>query len=302
MSVEGGWRVRPAYLPSLEIALTVAGVLFLYYPLFVFLTEKWDNVPEFSHGYLIPLISVYLVWRRRHEIAEAPKTPSVTGLWIAVASLAVFFIANLGAVKTVACQSLIVLLIGIVLAIWGQRVLRLVIFPIVFLAFMIPVFAFIMTPITFGMKIIAARLATGTMGVLGIPIFRDGAVLYLPNGVLEVADACSGIRSLFALLALGALYAYLFQGKVWERVGLFLLGIPIAIAANYVRVSFLTLVAYKFGIDATVRGEGWIANGGLDSSSILHDLSGFSVFVVAFTLLFSIGRFLGWRRHKSTAG
>ncbi len=289
-------------MPPAELLLIAAGVLFLYFPLVGYLVEKWDSLPEFSHGYLIPIISLFLVWRRREQIAAAPKEPSSAGVWIAAGSLVLLLLANLGAVKTLACYSLITLIIGIVLAVWGRHVLRLVLFPIAFLVFMIPIFTFILTPITFTMKIIAARMATSTVAALGVSIYRDGAILYLPNGVLEVADACSGIRSLFALLALGAVYAYLFWGKTWERVSLFLIGIPIAIAANYVRVTFLTLVAYKFGVDATLPGEGWYTRGEIDSSALIHDLSGFSVFVVAFTLLFSIGRFLEWRRHEKTAG
>ncbi|MFQ5457482.1 MAG: exosortase/archaeosortase family protein, partial [Myxococcota bacterium] len=223
-------------------------------------------------------------------------------IWIAGGSLFLLLFANLGAIKTVACYSLITLLIGIVLAVWGTRVLRLVLFPIVFLVFMIPVFTFILTPITFGMRILAAKMAAGSLSAIGLTLYRDGAILYLPNGAIEVADACSGIRSLFALLALGAVYAYLFRGKVWERTGLFLVGIPISVLANYVRVMFLTSVAYEFGVDATLPGESWYHGGTVDTSAVIHDLSGFSVFIVAFTLLFSIGRFLEWRRHERTAG
>jgi exosortase len=302
VSVEGNSRIRLVRLPAPEIALVAVGVVFLYYPLALYLSEKWKSLPEFSHGYLIPLISLYLVWRRREAIAAAPRAPSALGVLIAGASLVLLLAANLGAIKTVACYSFITLLIGIVLAVWGKHVLKLVLFPLVFMVFMIPIFTFILTPITFSMKIIAAKLATGTVKALGVSIYREGAVLYLPNAVIEVADACSGIRSLFALLALGAVYAYLFQGKAWERLSLFLVGIPIAIGANYVRVTFLTLVAYQFGVDASLPGEGWFAGGRVHPGTIVHDVSGFSVFVIAFTLLFSVGRFLEWRRPASTAG
>jgi exosortase len=294
--------MRGGYLPTPELALVVAGTLFLYYPLAGYLVEKWENLPEFSHGYLIPVISIYLIWRRWDLLVAAPKAPSAAGIWIAAASLGLLLLANLGAVRTVACYSLIALLIGIVLALWGKQVLNLVLFPIVFLLFMIPLFTFIMTPVTFAMKILAARMAAATVTAMGVTIFRDGALLILPNGTLEVADACSGIRSLFALLALGAVYAYLFEGKMWQRVGLFLAGVPIAVAANYVRVTFLTVVAYYFGVDATMPGGGWWKDGVPDTGTIVHDVSGFSVFVVAFVLLFTIGRFLEWRNHENTAG
>ena len=289
-------------MPRADLLLIAAGILFLYYPLAGYLVEKWESLPEFSHGYLIPVISIYLVWRRKELIEAAPKSPSATGIWIAGGSLLLLLLANLGAVKTVACYSLITLIAGVVLALYGAQVLRLVLFPIIFLAFMIPIFTFILTPITFGMKVIAARAATWVVASLGVSIYRDGALIYLPNGALEVADACSGIRSLFALLALGAVYAYLYHGKTWERVTLFLAGIPIAIAANIVRVTFLTLMSYKFGVDATLPGDSWFEEGGLDTSTIIHDMSGFSVFVVAFMLLFGLGRFLEWRKHEKTAG
>ncbi len=289
-------------LPIAELLLIAAGVLFLYYPLAGYLVEKWERLPEFSHGYMIPAISIYLVWRRKDSIAAAPRKPSAAGIWLAGVSLLLLLLANLGAVKTVACYSLITLIAGIVLALYGGQVLRLVLFPIAFLLFMIPVFTFIMTPVTFAMRVVAARMATSTIAAMGVSIYRDGALIYLPNGVIEVADACSGIRSLFALLALGAVYAYLYQGKTWERISLFLAGIPIAVAANYVRVTFLTLMSYRFGVDATLPSDSWLENGGPDWSAIIHDMSGFSVFVVAFMLLFGIGRVLEWRRHKNTAG
>jgi len=302
MSVEATTRPRETFLPFREIALVVAGVVFLYYPLAGYLIEKWDSLPEFSHGYLIPLISAYLVWRHKDELARAPRAPSIAGVWIAGASLALLLLANLGAVKTVACYSLITLLVGIVLAIWGKHVLRLVLFPILFLVFMVPVFTFILTPITFGMKIVAAKLSMGIVSMMGVPAYRDGAVIFLPSGAVEVADACSGIRSLFALLALGAVYAYMFPGKTWERVLLFLAGIPIAIIANWVRVTFLILVAYKLGINASTPGAGLFVDGKPHWGTIIHDVSGFSVFIVAFIFLLTLGRFLQWRRHASTPG
>jgi exosortase len=302
MSVEAEVKERTAMLPGLEVLLVGAGIIFLYYPLAGYLLDKWAGLPEFSHGYLIPIISGYLVWRRKDEIAAAPKAPSIAGVWITAMSLLLLLIANLGAVKTVACYSLLALLVGVVLAIWGKHVLHHVLFPIVFLAFMIPIFTFIMTPITFAMKLLAARMATSTVSAMGVPVLRDGAIIHLPNATLEVADACSGIRSLFALLALGAVYAYLFHGRTWERVSLFLLGIPIAMVANYARVSFLTLVAYGFGINASAPGPSLFVDGRPHWGTVIHDASGFGVFIVAFMLLLGIGRFLGWCRRKETRG
>ena len=302
MGVEASVRTREGYLPLYEVALVAAGIAFLYYPLVGYLVEKWENQPEFSHGYLIPVISVYLAWRRRDEIARAALRPATLGVWIAAASLALLLVANLGAVKTVACYSLITLLIGVVLAIWGGGVLRLVLFPIVFLVFAIPVFTFVMTPVTFAMKLVAAKLSVAAVAAVGVPVYRDGAILFLPNGALEVADACSGIRSLFALLALGAVYATLFHGKAWERVTLFLAGIPIAMLANFARVTLLTLVAYAFGIDASTPGKSLFVDGKPHWGTVIHEASGFAVFIVAFLLLLSIGRFLQWLKRERTPG
>jgi exosortase len=302
MSGKAEVKERTATLPGLEVLLVVAGIIFLYYPLAGYLLDKWAGVPEFSHGYLIPIISGYLVWRHRDQIVAAPQEPSIAGVWIVGASLLLFLVASLGVVKTVACYSFLSLLVGVVLAIWGKHVLRLVLFPILFLVFMVPVFTFVMTPITFAMKILAARMATSTVSAMGVPVLRDGAIIHLPAATLEVADACSGIRSLFALLALGAVYAYLFRGRTWERFCLFLLGIPIAMVANYVRVTFLTLVAYKFGLDASAPGPSLFVDGRPHWGTVIHDASGFSVFIIAFMLLLGIGRFLDWCRPKETRG
>jgi exosortase len=302
MSVETSVRAREAPRLPYEIVLVAVGIAILYYPLVGYLVDKWENQPEFSHGYLIPVISIYLTWRRRDEIVRATRRPATRGVWIVAAALALLLVANLGAVKTVACYSLIPLLIGVVLAIWGGGVLRLVLFPIVFLVFAIPIFTFVMTPVTFAMKLVAAKLSVGAVSAIGVPVYRDGAILILPHGALEVADACSGIRSLFALLALGAVYAYLFDGKTWERASLFLAGIPIAILANFTRVTFLTVVAYKFGIDASTPGKSYFVGGKPSWGTIIHEASGFAVFIVAFLILLSIGRFLQWRRRARTPG
>jgi exosortase len=172
----------------------------------------------------------------------------------------------------------VVVLSGLVWLILGSAFLRELLFPLAFLVFMIPLPAIVMNAIAFPLQLFAAQSATFCMQVAGVPVLREGNTIVLANTTLEVVEACSGIRSLQALLALGAVYGYFTQRTVWKRWALLLLSVPIAIAANAIRVAGTGFLAHFIGPEA--------------AQGFYHSFAGWIVFAVAFVLLLGAGTLL----------
>jgi exosortase len=173
---------------------------------------------------------------------------------------------------------MVVVLAGLTLLLLGGAWLRALAFPLAFLVFAVPIPAVIRNVIAFPLQLFAAQTAAFCLGGAGVPVVREGNVIVLAQTTLEVADACSGIRSLQALLALGAVYAYLTQRRLWKRLVLFLSAIPIAIAGNAFRVSGTGFLAHFFGLE-TAQG-------------FYHSLAGYLMFGVAFVGLLICGSLL----------
>lgn len=257
----------------------VAGfVLFLYRDVFQGLVSDWYNDPDYSHGFLVPFLSAYFIWERRDALTTERIAPSLVGAGVLCFGLACLVIGLIGVELYVQRFSLIIVLAGLVLLILGWRYLWILLFPIGFLIFMIPLPAIVVNTIAFPLQLFAAKTATFCLFSLGIPVLREGNLIILASTTLEVAEACSGLRSLLSLLALGTVYGYFSQDTVWKRWVLIVLSVPIAIVANAFRVSGTGILAHYFGVEAA---EGFY-----------HSFEGWIVFVVAFVLLFFCGMIL----------
>jgi len=174
--------------------------------------------------------------------------------------------------------SLLVVLGGIILFLLGKEFFKALLFPLAFLIFMIPIPSVLMDRVTFPMQIFASKVAAGSLDLIGIPVLREGNIIQLANTSLEVAEACSGIRSLISLLALSVVFAYFSQNTTWKRVVLVLSTFPIAIVANAARVTGTGILAHHYG-DKVAQG-------------FFHGFSGWILFVVAFVCLFLLGALL----------
>jgi exosortase len=174
--------------------------------------------------------------------------------------------------------SILVVLGGIILFLLGKEFFKTLVFPIVFLIFMIPIPSVLMDRITFPMQLFASKVAARSLHLIGIPVLREGNVIQLANTSLEVAEACSGIRSLISLLALSVVFAYFSQNATWKRIVLVLSTFPIAIIANAARVTGTGILAHHYG-DKVAQG-------------FFHGFSGWILFVVAFVCLFIVGGLL----------
>lgn len=261
-----------------SIALSVAAFAFLYRAVIAKLVYDWINDGNYSHGFLIVPVAAYLVWERRKKLTATPIEPSIFGLVLLVGSLATLTAGILGAELFLSRVSMIGVVAGAVLFTTGWRYLRVLMFPLAFLLLMIPIPAIIFNEIAFPLQLLASRGAEVTLSTAHIPVLREGNIIVLANTTLEVAEACSGIRSLISLVTLAIIYGYFTDDRIWARVALTLAAVPVAVAANAARVAGTGVAAHYYGPEAA---EGFF-----------HTFSGWMLFVVAFVMLFAIQRLL----------
>ena len=251
--------------------------------------DLWEN-PDYSYGFLVPLLVACVVWQQFPEYQRVPLTPSRFGIVIILFALVLFFCGSLGADDFSARISLCILLAGILVYLFGWETLRACAFPLGYLSLMIPLPTIIHNQITFPMQLLASRIAETLIRTFGIPVFREGNLLAVPHYAVEVAQACSGIRSLLSLLALGVAYAYFAEERSWMRVLLIILMLPIAILTNAVRIMTACLLGYQVGAE---WAEGFV-----------HSFSGWLIFVFATAILYlshrSVSRMIDRRRlHRA---
>ena len=259
----------------LPLAILAVLVLGLYHKILLRLVEHWYIDPDYSHGFLVPVLALYFVWERRQQLSTLPVTSQKAGIGLLGLGLVMLVLGSAGAELYLQRTSIIVVIAGLVLLLLGKSYLRALAFPIAFLLFMVPLPAIVVNTIAFPLQLFAAKTAAFCLYNFGIPVLREGNVIALATTTLEVAEACSGIRSLQALLALGTVYAYFTQSSMWKRWTLVLLSIPIAIIANAFRVSGTGVLAHYWGAQAA---EGFY-----------HTFSGWLIFLVAFVLLLACG-------------
>ena len=233
---------------SLSKALVMAAlVAALYGPVLTQMVVQWWEDPDYTHGFLVPLFAGYVLYQRREKLRQVALEPSNLGFPAMLGAIGLLFAGTLGAELFVARFSLLCLLGGLLLFFAGWKMLRAVAFPLGFLMVMIPLPALIYNQVTFPLQLFASRLSSSGLALLGIPVLREGNVLVLPNYSLEVVEACSGIRSLMSLIALAIAYGYLVERRIWARIALVVLIVPIAVASNALRVVGSGVATYFWG-------------------------------------------------------
>ncbi|MFQ5902022.1 MAG: VPLPA-CTERM-specific exosortase XrtD, partial [Thermodesulfobacteriota bacterium] len=250
----------------------------LYHAILSFLVYDWWTDNNYSHGFIVPLVSAYLIWERKDILTKLKPSPNLLGLFLFLAGIGVLILGHVGAELFLMRFSMLLVISGLVLFLLGTEFLRVLLFPIGFLIYMIPLPQVIFNAIAFPLQLFAAQVATGILQSLGIPVLREGNIIQLAYSTLEVAEACSGIRSLVTLLTLSTVYSYFTQDRLWKHVVLIISAIPIAVIANSTRVTGTGILAHYFGAG--------VAQG------FYHTFSGWLVFMVAFGLLLLVGIFL----------
>ena len=267
--------------------IVCAAVVWLYAGALSSLVSQWASDDDYSHGFFVLPLAVFFAWERRAALRGAACRPSFAGLLLIAVSLVLFLAGILGAELFLTRVSIIGVLAGAVLFVWGREHFRILLFPLAFLLLMIPLPAIVFNQIAFPLQLLASRVGETAIAAAGIPVLREGNVLQLANTNLEVAEACSGIRSLVSLLMLGIVLGYFTEPRGPARVAIALAAIPIAILANASRVAGTGLASHWVGPAAA---EGFF-----------HTFSGWLMFVVAFVGLLAVQRvvarmhFPSWR-------
>ncbi|MBM3317276.1 MAG: exosortase/archaeosortase family protein [Candidatus Eisenbacteria bacterium] len=276
-------------LSRLAPPLALLAILAIGYgPVVVEMVRDWARDANYHHGFLIPLVSGYLIWRGRGRLRRAESAPSILGLAGALAAAALFVLGSAGAEVFTQRISLLLLLGSLVLFLHGRHHLRLVAFPLAFLLFAVPLPYLIYYGLTGPLQAFAAKCAIWGLRLVGVQALAEGNMIHLANTSLEVAEACSGIRSLYAFLAVGALVAHYTPLPLWGRLAIFLSTIPLSVAGNAVRVWGSGMGACMVGPEAT--------------TGTLHELFGLLVFVVSLVLFLIIKKVAGklWSSDTSS--
>jgi exosortase len=256
------------------------GLLVLCYaPILYRMGVQWANDENMGHGFFVPVIAGYIAWQRREALLATPRQPNGWGLVLVIWAALQALVATLGAELFTARLAFLIALFGTILYLGGTRWIKLLLFPLALLLFMIPIPAIIYAALTLRLQTLASQLGEIMIGWMGIPVLRAGNTLQLPSQTLDIAEACSGIRSLLSLGFLSLVYAYFTDKRVWMRWALLLSTIPIAIGANGIRVAITGLLS-EINTD--------LAKGAY------HEAEGYIVFVVALVALIITHRLLSF--------
>src|SRR5258706_2489439 len=255
----------------IQAALLAALLVLLYHDIVRLLVRDWLNDPNFSHGFFVPLFSAFVIWEQRDRLKQIPMRPAAFGLVIMAGALFTLVVCGLWAELFLSRTSLILLLCGMVIYYLGWAHLRAMAFPLAFLIFMVPLPSIVMNEITFPLQFLASKLASGLLSLIAVPVLREGNVINLPAMSLEVAEACSGIRSLSSLIVLAIIYGHFMESRRWARLVLMASAVPIAVIANALRI---------LGTGACVQY--WDPD---KAEGFFHTFSGWLVFMVAVGLL-----------------
>lgn len=266
----------PSWPPVWQTALLAGLLLWLYIPVLRHLVGQWWHDPNFSHGFFVPPFSAFVVWQERNRLARLQPQPSWSGLLILGLGMGVLLLGQMGAELFLSRFSLLLVLAGMIVLFLGWNFFRVLLFPWAFLLLMIPIPAILFNRVTFPLQLLASRVASSTLPWMGVPVLREGNVIKLPVMALEVADACSGIRSLMSLTTLAVIYGYLTEQRISVRVLLALASLPIAVVANSLRVIGTGLLVQYWDPD---KAQGFF-----------HEFQGWLMFVASLLMLYLLHR------------
>ena len=264
-------RLNPLLLPGIALLLVV-----LYHRVAVKLVYDWYTIPDYSHGFLVPFFAAFLVWDKRKVLKTTPIEQTWSGLALIVFSIMVLILGVYGVELFTARMSFIFLLTGLIATFFGWAMVRALRFPLLVLVLAIPFPAILFNRITFPLQLLASRIASDILPLLGVPTLHEGNVIELPIMKLEVAEACSGIRSLMSLFTLAVFYGYFLEKTTKRRVILALASIPIAVTANVARIVGTGLCVQYWDPDKAL--------------GFFHEFSVWVMFVVSLACLYLVHR------------
>ncbi len=264
------WKTSPVQWALLALAL--AALILYFYPALEFMVATWQQVEEYSYGWFVPVISVFLIWQRSDQLREQPLKGSWWGLPVLLAGLLLGAVGHFSAIRVFSQYGFVVAIFGLALATVGVRGTRILAVPLGMLFLMIPLPQFLLREVSHSLQLVSSQLGVALIRLFGISVFLEGNVIDLGSYKLQVVEACNGLRYLFPLNVLGCLAAYCFKAPLWKRWLLVLSTIPLTIVINSLRIGLIGVTVEHWGVG---MAEG-----------ILHDLEGWFMFLICLTLLF----------------
>jgi len=276
-----------------KFALIVAAFAFAYGPIVPLLLDTW-SYPDFSHGIIVPFVSIYLVWIRRAELEALPVKPSyAAGVLVMLAAMLILLLGRTGSVVIVQQASILVMIPGIVLLLLGTGYLRALALPLAYLVLMVPILTPLLEALYWPLQLITAKLSGLMLTAIGVPVYQSSQFLELPNIILEVAEACSGAQFLISVLAIAIPLAVIVLKRRRQKIALMGLAVLITIFSNALRVALIGWFAYTYNKKVAIHGP-------------YHILTGYFVFMVGFVFLFlstwALVRFFGGSAGQEEAG
>lgn len=265
----------------IQLLLALLLLAGLYSTIVPGMVMQWYQDDNYSHGFLVPIIAGYFLYQQWDELETIRVTPSNLGLAVIFFALAQLTVAWLGMEYFTLRSSLVVLIAGMVIYFFGMEVFKSARLPILYLFFMVPLPYIVYDLLAFPLKLFVSQSSVWFLKMIGIAAVREGNIIMFPTTTLEVADACSGIRSLVSLLALAVAYAFFINISPLKRLIIILSAIPIAILTNAMRVIGTGILAQYWGARAA---EGFF-----------HEFAGLAVFALAMVMLVCLGVILGKR-------
>lgn len=258
--------------------MKIAIILFLwalvFSPVYPELVRDWLSHSDNSHGFLVPIITGYFIWQRKEKLQSAMIGGSVWGGVVLFLALMLYVLSYGGGAAFSSRVALVLSLMGLIWCCMGRELIKILAFPVLFLLFMIPVPYSLMKMVSLPLQLMATRVSANLIETCSIPVYREGNMLYFMNTQLEVAEACSGIRSIMSLTMLAVIFASMSRGG-WKRKAILVVSaIPLAILANIIRISGTGIMAHFWG-DKVARG-------------FLHEFSGIAIFAFGFVVLLGI--------------
>ena len=272
-------KIQTVYSRSKSLGLWLLPLSILvcvYVPTFLWMVDRWvARDSYYGHGFLIPLVSLYWIFKSRRELVACEKKTDSRGLILLVLGDLLQVTSSVLRIYFLSAISLVLILQGGILFLFGEKVFRKAWFPVFFLLLMIPLPLLLISDITLKMKFVVSEIAAACLRGMGIPALREGSYLHMRHASVLVGDPCSGLRSFLAFLCLGFVFAYESPLRGWRRLVIAVSGLPIAVLSNALRIFFLALMSEIYGTQVI---QGWI-----------HDFTGLATFAFA-TALFLILR------------
>ena len=255
----------------LVAAATALGMLAAFAPALSHMVRTWQEREEYSHGFLIPVISLFLIWQQKDRLEQTPFTVSWWGVALAAAGGLIYLMGFFATIYSAMQYGFLICLYGLVLASVGWNAFRRIAVPLAMLALMIPLPSFVLSAFSNQLQLLSSQLGVLLVRLFGISVYLEGNVIDLGAYQLQVAEACDGLRYLFPLLTIGFIMAYFFRAALWKRVVLFLSSIPITIGMNSLRIGIIGVTVEYWGVS---MAEG-----------LLHEFQGWVVFMSSFLLM-----------------